>query len=90
MTFFMCPPMYISHGRYSYGIIEKKSKMDIWTQENPRRTHMRARAHIMRIYACFICPNVHFKNKINKNNEIDIKRSGHNEDASGRMDFLLS
>lgn len=90
MTFFMCPHTYISHGSYSSGMIEKKSKMDIWTQENLRRTHMRVRAHIMRIYACFICPNVHLENKINKNNKINIKRSGHNADASGQMDFLLS
>lgn len=58
MYFFMRPYVYISLGRYSFGIIGKKTKMDSWTQETPC-THICALAYIMRIYACFICPYVH-------------------------------
>lgn len=68
----------------------KKNQNGQLDTRNPVHTHMRALAYIMRIYACFICPYVHLKNKINKNNKINIKISGHNADTSGQMDVLLS
>ena len=90
MSFFMRPHLYISLVRYSLGIIWKISKNGQLDTRNPVHTHMRAPAYIMRIYACFICPYVHLKNKINKNSKINIKISGHNTDTSGQMDVLLS
>lgn len=74
---------------FSWNNLEKikNGQLDI---RNPVHTHMRAPAYIMRIYACFICPYVHLKNKINKNSKINIKISGHNTDTSGQMDVLLS
>ena len=49
MYFFMCPYVYISLGRYSFGIIGKKNKMDSWTQETPC-THICARLRTLCVY----------------------------------------
>lgn len=76
MSFFILPYTPISRGKYSYEMIEEKTKMGVWEQETPC-THICARVRTLCVYTHVLYSHTPIiKIKINKNNRIKIKNYG--------------